>query len=325
MLAIRAVRPALCAVVTVVVIGLAGCGGGGRNGSSAKDLARQRAIATTRIARSIFAVAGIGRRATGSDPMPMGSMPTRGRITLLLSALHRGRDVQQGLDEGTGLTYTMTTNPDGSGRQDLFADAARQKPAGQLIWGAPQWNGGVPNTYPAVFHIVYQITAGDFAGERGTIDLTLNDASGLNGLIHLILTDAEGDNCTADMRLNNGVWSATDQVILGDGTQYTEDDTTQPDGTMVCTMTFADGYEETMTMDEDGGGSETITDPNGNTQATGDYRSDGTETITYDDGSEETYDVDTGEQIDYVRVVRPAAMKQRDMAVLRSIRRKAAR
>src|SRR5438105_3546733 len=123
MQAIRARKPALCALMLSVFVGaLVGCGGGGRSGSSAKDLARQRTIATTRIARSIFAVAGLGRRATGNNPMPMGSMPMGRRAALLLSALRRGRDVQQGLDEGTGLYYTMTTNADGSGRQDLFTD-----------------------------------------------------------------------------------------------------------------------------------------------------------------------------------------------------------
>src|SRR5579872_3755886 len=154
-------RGLLGSAAVLAAIVLAGCGGGGGSPASTQSkqsLARQRAIETARLNRAILAVAGLSRQVTRAP----GSGMTR-RLAILLSALHRSRDVFQGFDPDTGLYYTVTVNPDGSGREDLFLDALRKQPAGSFTWGAPQWHNNQPNSYPAVIHVFYQITAGHFA------------------------------------------------------------------------------------------------------------------------------------------------------------------
>src|SRR5262249_19243427 len=143
---------------------------------------------------------------------------------LLLAALHRSREVQQGQDEETKLYYALTVNDDGSGRQDLFVDAAHSQPAGSFTWPAPQWRNGQPDTYPAILQVTYSITAGEFAGTHGTMDITLNDATGTNGLIHLVLDDSHKEHCEADFKIVSDVVSATQRVNLADGFSYREED-----------------------------------------------------------------------------------------------------
>lgn len=277
-------------LTTLAVFALIGCGGGSGSTTSndAKSVARKRMIATTRVARNIFAMAGFAQRVSRAP-----SANTTHRIQMLLAALQRRRDVQRGKDADTGLYYALTINADGSGRQDLFTDAAYHSPAGFFSWPAPQWANNKPNTYPAVFHVTFQITAGEFAGTHGTMDVTLKDSTGKNSLIHLILKDVQNDNCVADLNSADGMSTAQDQVILDDGTTYTEDDKPADNGDMVCTVTFSDGWDETMTMNPDGTGNENITDSSGTSEATGDFQDNGTDTINYDDGSSETVNVDT--------------------------------
>src|SRR5207237_8622934 len=79
---------------------------------------------------------------------------------------------------------------------------------------------------------------------------------------------------------------------------YKERDEPDRDGGMRCTITYSDGSVETITMDENGGGTTTIVDSEGTTEAVGHYDWDtGIEQIDYSDGSEETVDVDTGEDV----------------------------
>src|SRR5690242_1008742 len=92
---------------------LVGCGGGGSSssGKMSRGTARERAIATARLTRSTFSIAGFGRRITRAS----GSS----RLRLILGSIRGSRDVPPGFDKETGLYYTLTTNSDGSGRQDL--------------------------------------------------------------------------------------------------------------------------------------------------------------------------------------------------------------
>lgn len=287
----------LLPLAALILFALVGCGGGSSTTSAGNSMSRtqQRVIATTRVFRNVFAMAGLARRgASTSVSSPSGRGMSR-RVVFLLSALHGTRGVQQGQDVDTGLYYRLTVNSDGSGREDLFTDSSYKIPAGAIIWGPPQWSNGKPNTYPAVFTITYNITAGNFAGTSGTMTVTLKDASGLNCLIHLALKDKQNDNANCVLTIVAGAASCDDTCTLGDGATYTEQDQTDDSGDIQSSVDFSDGWQEDMTTNTDGTTDETLTDPSGDTQATGDTQSDGDATIN-SDGSSDDVNVDTSSE-----------------------------
>ncbi|HZT43579.1 MAG TPA: hypothetical protein VFA07_15550 [Chthonomonadaceae bacterium] len=291
----------LLALAALVLFALVGCGGGSSSSSgSSKASTRQRLIATTRVFRDVYAMAGLARRGTSTSSSKAtsraSSRTVSRRVAFLLSALHGTRGVQQGLDPDTSLTYRLTVNSDGSGREDLFTDSTYRTPAGAFIWGPPQWSNGKPNTYPAVFHVTYNITAGNFAGTSGTMDVTLKDASGLNCLIHLALKDLQNDTATCVFTIVAGVADCTDTCTLGDGATYTEQDQTDDNGDIQSNVDFSDGWQEDMSTNTDGTTDETLTDSSGDTEASGDCQSDGSDTIDYSDGSSEDVNVDTSSE-----------------------------
>ena len=281
-------------VVLALLVGLpvaallVGCGGGGSSSSNmTRGKARERAIATARLTRSTFSIAGFGKRITRA--------PGSSRLCLILGSLHGSRAVPPGFDTETGLYYTLTANMDGSGRQDLFTDAKDTKSAGGFTWTAPSWAGGVQNTYPAIIHIAYQMTGGTFSGDHGTIDFTAQDATGDNGTMHIVNTTKEKETSVADFTFVNGKITGKQNERFPDDTTCIEIDIPQPDDTMVCTVTFPDNSQEIMTMNMDGMTTEVLKGSNGTVDATGNLDSNGTDNITYSDGSQETVDVDTAD------------------------------
>ena len=149
-----------------------------------------------RLNRASLAVAGIGRRITRAA-----GAGRKARFGVWLTAVRKHRTVlpppstTPTLDPDLGLYYILAINADGSGQQNLFRDAAGTQTAGAFIWTAPQWNNGQTDSYPANFQTTYQITAGAFSGEHGTIANTANDATGDNAELTIDLTDAEGERC----------------------------------------------------------------------------------------------------------------------------------
>ncbi len=276
-------------LLVIVLIGIFGCGGGGSSSKLARATARERAIASARLMRGTFAVAGIGRTITRA------TNTFRPRLRLLLAALRPARDTPPDLDPGTGLFFVTALDADGSGRQDLFVDASHRIPAGMFAWMAPAWKGGVKNAYPATIRSDFQINGGQFAGERGTIDFAAADSTGANGSMHVDMTTHENEHVVAEFDIVNGMVRAKDRCTLPDGTTWTEEDTQQPDGGMVCTIEFPDGSSETITMTPDGDSTEVLTGPDGSTEATGAMNMNGMDTITFDDGSHDSVDVDTAD------------------------------
>ena len=264
-----------------------GCGGGSGKSSSrqSKIIARERAIASVKLMRGIFAIAGLGRKATRASAGVS-------RLHLFASVLRHTRDIPQGYDAETGLYYVVTTNPDGSGRQDLFADVGLTKPAGNFKWKTPVWNQDKVDSYPAKIYSEYRIQEGDFAGETGTLDSTLKDSTGDNGSLHIDLTTKANEHAVADFEIVNGVVSGKDAISLPDGTNYGEEDVTQSDGTTLCTITFADESVITLNMLPDGTMTEVLKESDGTVDATGTVQADGMDTISYSDGSQESVDVD---------------------------------
>src|SRR5262249_27946983 len=106
------------------------------------------------------------------------------------------------------------------------------------------------------------------------------------------------EHCEADFKIVSDVVSATQRVNLADGFSYREEDVTQPNGDMLCTIVFSDGARETLEMRMDGTAIETYTDPDSVTEATGSLQEDGMDTIQFEDGTSETVDVDTEDTSD---------------------------
>ena len=287
----------LLILAALVSFALIGCGGGSSSSAGgSKAATRQRVIATTRVFRDVYAMAGLARRGASTSSSRAASRGMSRRVAFLLSALRGTRGVQQGQDPDTGLYYRLTVNSDGSGREDLFTDSTYHTPAGAFIWGPPQWANSKPNTYPAVFHVTFNITAGNFAGTSGSMDVTLKDASGLNCLIHLALKDKQNDNANCVLTIVAGAASCDDTCTLGDGATYTEQDQTDDSGDIQSSVDFSDGWQEDMTTNADGATDATLTDPSGSTDATEECQPDGSDTIDYSDGSSDDVNVDTSSE-----------------------------
>lgn len=282
---------------------LSGCGGGGHDSccsSNSKAIAKQRAVASMRITRATLAIAGFARRATSrAAAIPMGN-----RVKAWLGAIQHRRAATDPtsptapvLDTDLNLYYTLTVNADGSGVQNLFVDNAAQQPAGAFNWTAPQWTNGQPDNYPATFQTAYQITAGDFTGEHGTIALTVNDSTGDNGTMTIDLTDAQGEHCVSDFTIVNGVVKAKAHCTNPDNSAFDIDFETVGD-VISSTVTYPDGGTVDVSVNPDGTATEVWSDDGGDADASGWMDSNGDDTIEYDDGSSETVDVDTGDDVD---------------------------
>ncbi len=276
---------------------LTGCGGGGgSSGTSAtptaKSQVRQRVIACARLTRAALAIVGLGKMITRTAG---GRRPRL--ISLLLPAFHHTRDVVQGYDGDTQLYYTLTFNADGSGRMDLSTDAAHAKPAGNFVWGVPQWNHSQPNSYPAAIHVSFQITAGEFTGDHGTIDMTVMDPAGNNETLHLTLTDALGETSVTDFNVVNGKISGTDHITLSDGTLCSGTIEDLVNDVIQIVVAFPDDSQETLDDNSDGTITQTY-DSNGTQDASGTIDDSGNDSIDYSDGSSETVNVDTGGSTD---------------------------
>ena len=180
------------ALGALFVVSLAGCGGGSSstNPAASKAAVRKQTIKAARVSKSISTAARFGKRAAAA-------------VSLRTRAAHT-RDAGGALDQGSGLYYVLTSNADGSGKIDLFTDAALQTTAGAISWPVPDGWTATSQPYPAVLHVTYAITAGTLKGDTGTEDITINDAAGLHDLIHIKLQDQAGGNETADVAPEGG-------------------------------------------------------------------------------------------------------------------------
>lgn len=121
------------------------------------------------------------------------------------------------------------------------------------------------------------------------------DAAANKETLHLVLTDAKSERCVADFTYANGQVSGKDNATLADGTTYKEDDVTLPSGMMECTIVYSDNSQETLGMQTDGTTTEVLDAPDGSQEASGNLDENGSDNITYNDGSTETVNVDTGD------------------------------
>ncbi len=282
----------LCIMLLLGTVGLVGCGGGGSStsskGAASKATAKNRVVATCRIEQATFAIVGLGR------PITRTAKPRLGLLGLVPLSRRGTRDVTQGQDDGTKLYYTRTINADGSGQLALFLDAGRIQPAGNMTWVAPTWNNGQLNSYPATIHMTFQITAGQYAGDRGTLDNTTQDVTGNNEMLHLVLTDSHNETVTGDFKVVNGVLTGKVNAVLSDHSTCIENLAIDAGGTLNCQATWPDGSHEVLTTDQNGDGTQDYYDPDGVDECDTNYDDSGNDTINYDDGSSETVNVDDG-------------------------------
>lgn len=276
-------------ILLLAAFGAVGCGGGSSSAKRSKALIRERAVASARLTRGVFAIAGIGRKITRVP------RPERPRLRWALVSVRHTRDAgAPNLDPDLGLYFVSQTDLDGSGHEDLFADASHNVPAGAFVWQAPTWTNGMKDSYPATIHTNYQIDGGQFAGERGTIDFTADDSTGDNGKMHIVMTTRINERVVADFDIVNGVVKGREQCTLPDDTTWIEFDTPQDDGGWLTTIRFDDGSSETLDTAPDGSIVEKLYGPDGSVDASGSLNSNGLDNITFNDGSQETIDVDLG-------------------------------
>ena len=141
------VRCAGMFMLTSLGIVLSGCGGGG-GGSTSRSRVQERAIATTRNSRALFAIAGVWMKGPLAPHSKLGR-----RAEVLLGARNHTRTAASGYDDELKLYYTAVLNADGSGRQDLFTDAAHTDKAGDFVWPTPANYGAYPVTFRQVYRI----------------------------------------------------------------------------------------------------------------------------------------------------------------------------
>lgn len=262
----------LLTTVPAALLALAGCGGGSSSKPVNHLAIKQNALSAARTTRSTLAIAGLVSRVGPSAQA---------------HAL-KARATSPGQDARTGLYYDLTANPDGSGSYALFTDAAHQIPAGSITWAAPQYAGGVTGTYPAVYHVVYKITAGSYQGNAGTADVTVKDASGIAELIHGVGKDQDGDNLQSDLNVDNGQISGTEHDTLPDGSTQAGQVTESAGGDVQEVVTFQDGSHAVVTEHPNGSESETLTGSDGAQKAVENNQAGGRGDVNFQDGSSDT-------------------------------------
>jgi len=295
---------------------LAGCGGGGGGGSVTKTsatsqaVAEARLVATTRLSRSVLAVSGLGRTITRAAAAGAGGYsytPFGRRIPLffgigstangIITVARSATLLTPTLDPGTGLYYITTVNADGSGQQLLYLDIKMTQPAGSFTWSAPQWTNPTTKSYPAIITVIYNITAGSYAGVSGTMTITVNDPKFTTGLIHLALKDSLNESSNSSLNVTTDGVSGQNQVVLSDGTGCFGTIATTAAGVLDEVYTWTDGSSVDINTNPDGSSSETYSNPDA-TGATSDLsgavQSDGTDTISNGDGTTDTVNVDPG-------------------------------
>jgi hypothetical protein len=261
-------------LAALAIVTLAGCGGGGSSQSASspsRETARLHTLAAARTTRNKIAFTNLSFRAGQA-------VIARTRSATSSRAAVTGQDIP------TQLYYTLTTNADGSGKYDLFTDAAHAVPAGSVSWGVPVWANGVPDTYPAVLHLTFDIKAGSYKGDRGTADVTLKNATPT--LIHTVVQDSQGDTETGDIELGVDTETGTAQGTLGDGSHFDATLFSGVSGGMSSDIHFQDGSKARVVVHEDGSETVTETGQNGEADATENNQSDGHGNINFQDGSQ---------------------------------------
>jgi hypothetical protein len=263
-------------LATLAIVMLTGCGGGGTSQSASslsRETARLHTLAAARTTRNKTAFASLSYL-IGQAVINRTRSATSSRAAVT------------GQDAPTQLYYTLTTNVDGSGKSDLFTDAAHAVVAGSVSWGVPVWANGTPDTYPAVLHVTFDIKAGSYKGDRGTADVTLKDASRTHLLIHTVVQDSQGDTETGDLAIDVDTETGTAQGTLGDGSHFDATLGFGVSGEMASDIHFQDGSKARVVVHPDGSETVTETGQNGKADATENNQSDGHGNINFQDGSQ---------------------------------------
>lgn len=273
----------------IVLLGIAaGCGsGGGSNvATPASSGATSKTVSVVARRSAAFFTLGLSNSGKAASPGRPGSSLLQIAISSITS--RGGRSAGRGGDitfsPELGLYEAITSSTATSVTVSFYTDAAGTIPAGNITVNLRS----APNTFPAIAQASFNITGGA-QPVSGAMTVTINDANGASGsLSGNITTTAKGDRVTFTFDLNLSQTSLTGTLSVKDSclsVAFTNVVFTTAAGTMDANIT-ANGLSGTVHLNGDGSGSVTLNGSGGTTTAT--WLSDGSGTIHYPDGHEDT-------------------------------------
>jgi hypothetical protein len=175
-------------------------------------------------------------------------------------------------------SYTETTYT-----TSLFLDAAKTKPAGSFVTTFP----GSAATFPYSYSSVYSITGGTFAGSSGDYQMTVTSLSTGSMKYQYNWAGEASGNGSSSWSDTGSTW--TNKTNFSDGSWYSDEGTFKADGSGSTVNTNSLGYKSSYIYNADGSGSGRIEGPDAGLPATIVWTSAGVVTITYADGTKETF------------------------------------
>jgi len=186
-------------------------------------------------------------------------------------------------DEFLGLWVDIQDTPTQS-TYTLYEDQGKTKPAGSIV----VTHSADSTAYPQTFGATYQFTAGLLSGSQGTYTLAYTSANG--GTLTYQDTFANGDSDKgAASWADNGDYTWSDATSSKSGLSYFDKGTFHADGSGATHMESSDGYSADFTYSADGSSTGTVSGPQPGLPAKYVTDTNGTVTVTYADGTVETY------------------------------------
>lgn len=279
----RTAAPPLAAAFAALLI--AGCGGGGGGGGSTPNQTnttiKNTAVAQVKAqARFVLMFSGGGTRAP-QEKFSVYQLVLNLRQT-------RAPIVQDGYFPDLGY-YHMVINDDGSGSMYYYEDAAHAVSMGSIVWSITSGSVGM---FPYTMHFDIDLTGGTYGGNNaciGTYDITMQsvDSMTMHGVFQDPVYGPIEINITmsgTDTELTMTIDSPSTGVI---GTLQGHYET---NGDFHVTGSFTGGITTDFVFHANGSAEGTVVIPGvGTAYITCDIA--GNVTITYPDGSHETFNV----------------------------------
>ncbi len=195
-----------------------------------------------------------------------------------------GGDTGMGIDYDSWLglfvtnSYTETTFT-----TSLFLDEAKTQPAGSFVITFP----GPDGTFPYTFTSVYTITGGQFAGSHGSYVMTAESDTTGSMTYDYVWTGGGAGTGTSNWNAAQSTWS--NRTTFTDGSWFQDQGAYSANGTGSSVTTNSLGYKYAYHYNADGSGGGRIEGPDAGLPATIVWTSMGVVTITYADGTTETF------------------------------------
>ncbi len=193
-----------------------------------------------------------------------------------------GGDFGPDYDGWLGL-YTTYVATETSFTTNLFLDAAKTQPAGSFFVSFPIDT----STFPLIYASTYSITGGQFAGSHGVYKMTMNSET--DGAMTYDNVWTGGGTSTGFSSWSAASSSWNNKSTFADGSWFQDQGTYSADGTGSSVTSNSLGYKYTYAFKADGSGSGRIEGPDAGLPATIVWTPKGVVTITYADGTSETF------------------------------------